>query len=294
MLTIRQQMLRWAGLARNRLPEGPDPVARFLLSGHTDSGGFAGRDGNADLYYTSFAIDALRALGRDDTPSGLVDYLDRAVAGIDKLDLVHLCCLIRCRVALRLPCGRGFVKRLSDFRSRDGGFATATSAANGTSYGAFLALGAWQELDAPPLPNIDALAGSLLALRRPDGSFANDTQLPVPSVPATAAAVVALNRLNHPAGRESTDWLLDRRLSDGGFEPVAGLGRCDLLSTATAMIALAFESSLPTDNAETTVGFVHSLYRDGGFAGSADDPRADCEYTWYALAALGLSGGSEA
>lgn len=283
-------MLRWASLAPSRLPDGAEPVRQFLLSRQVGSGGFAGRDDSDDLYYTSFAIDALRALGWEQAPQGVLDYLERAVASIDKLDLVHLCCLIRCRAALGLRCGRGFVKRLSDFRSRDGGFATSVGAASGSSYGAFLAMGAWEEL-AAPAPNREKLAESLQALRRPEGAFTNDRQLPVPSVPATAAASVVLNRLGHSVGRAGIEWLLERQLSAGGFEPVADLGRADLLSTATAMTALAFDGSLPTERAQRAVELVHSLYRGGGFSGSADDPYADCEYTWYALIALGLSQG---
>ncbi len=287
MLTIRLQMLHWASLARNRLPEGPEPVRAFLESRRLAGGGFSGRDDKPDLYYTSFAADLFRALGGDDPPPGLTDYLDRALTGTADMDLVHLCCLIRSRRSLGLACDGRFADRLAEFRSADGGFATSPNARTGSSYGAFLAVGAWEELDSPP-EDINAVAESVLALRCRGGSFANDSHLRIGSVPGTAAAVVALRHMDRPADPESADWLSKRQLASGGFEPVAGLGRADLLSTATAMAALAGEGRLTGEQAEAAVPFVHRLYRGGGFAASEDDRGADCEYTWYALLALGL------
>ena len=47
-----------------------DRIARhrkFLLSQQTEAGGFKGREGDADLYYTGFAVRALAVSGGMDT-----------------------------------------------------------------------------------------------------------------------------------------------------------------------------------------------------------------------------------
>jgi hypothetical protein len=74
----------------------------------------------------------------------------------------------------------------------------------------------------------------------------------------------------------------------GGFIAVKGTPKPDLLSTATALHALAAVDGPIEDLREATREFIMSLQREnGGFAGYPGDRVTDCEYTYYALLALG-------
>jgi hypothetical protein len=84
------------------------------------------------------------------------------------------------------------------------------------------------------------------------------------------------------------EWLLSRCHREGGFfaTPLAPVP--DLLSTATALHALA---GLQVDFSavkEPCIDFLDTLWTNqGAFYGTWEDDAADCEYTYYALLALG-------
>ena len=62
----------------------------------------------------------------------------------------------------------------------------------------------------------------------------------------------------------------------------------DLLSTATALHALDAMHVDLKPLAEPCLDFLDSLWTNrGGFCGSWEDDALDCEYTYYALLALG-------
>ena len=154
------------------------------------------REGKSDLYYTSFAIDALTALQAELPAASLSAYLSSFGEGED-LDFVHLCCLARTWSALEKngPAVDGILERLeTTFRCPgDGGYNQTPGAEFGSAYGAFLAYGAYSDHDRLP-PHPERIIGeSLSALASDDGAWSNDRELPVPNVPSTAAAVSALS-----------------------------------------------------------------------------------------------------
>jgi hypothetical protein len=66
----------------------------------------------------------------------------------------------------------------------------------------------------------------------------------------------------------------------------------DLLSTATALHALAGLAVPLAPVRERCLDFLDSLWTNaGGFYGHWADDHLDCEYTFYALMALGLLAG---
>ncbi len=320
-MTIGQETRQAARRARHLLADRAETAAAFLLGRLHPDGGFRGRSDAADLYYTLFGVEALRALDADLPAESLAAYLrsfDPAT-----LDLVHLACLVRCAciteentgATFKVPkgaCGCGldpqsthklhpdFVgtpleggtpasrdewgARLNAFRSADGGFGTETGAEFGSAYGAFLAVGALQDLGAA-VP--DGVTDALLALRTPDGGWANDRVIPVGSVPAAAAAVTVLRHLGHDVPPETGDWLLACAHVAGGFPAISGAPP-DLLSTAVALHALAGLGVDLGDRRDACLAFVESLWDPrGAFRGSPDDVMLDSEYTWYGLLALG-------
>jgi prenyltransferase beta subunit len=179
------------------------------------------------------------------------------------------------------------IARIETFRSDDGGYATSSGAATGSAYGAFLALGAYQDFERP-LPAPEGVLASLAGLRAADGSYANHPGLPSGVTPATAAAVIVMRHLDATADRHAGMWLLDRCHARGGFFASAATPVPDLLSTATALHALSSLHLPMAGLREPCLDFVDSLWTNrGGFFGTWADDAVDCEYTYYALVALG-------
>jgi len=89
----------------------------------------------------------------------------------------------------------------------------------------------------------------------------------------------------------AAQWLLARRHVSGGFAAGPGLetlGMTDLLSTATAIHALATVGARLDDLREAALDYLDSLWRPmGGFCGCGADDVVDCEYTFYGLLAMG-------
>jgi Prenyltransferase and squalene oxidase repeat len=280
-------MLQVARLAPQQLGESRDLVAGFLRARVNPDGGFQDRSGASDLYYTVFGLDALIGL-QESLPAATAAYVD-AFADSD-LDFVHLACLARAWAALkRLPEPAVIdrvLARLETFRSADGGYATSRGASHGTAYAAFLALGAYEDLGRT-MP-VDGIAASLHALKAGDGSYANHPGMASGLTTSTAAAVLVLRHLGATPDRSAGVWLLDRCHPRGGFFASPATPVPDLLSTATALHALS-TLHLPLGGLrEPCLDFVDSLWTNrGGFFGTWADDDADCEYTYYALLALG-------
>jgi hypothetical protein len=178
--------------------------------------------------------------------------------------------------------------RIESFRKPDGGYEGDAKLRHGTAYGAFVALGAYQDLGRTPPQSLD-LIRSLKRLETPDGAWSNAPGLPVGALNATAGAVTLIRHLGFPVNTAVGDWLLAQQHPGGGFLAVPGAPLPDLLSTATALHALAcLERRIPSAVHERCLDFIDTLWSaDGGFHGHWADDHLDAEYTFYGLLALG-------
>src|SRR5258706_12810032 len=88
-------MLQIARLSPKLLGDSAPLVEGFLRSRMNDDGGFQDRSGTSDLYYTVFGLEGLIALGAE-VPAPAVSTWLRGFGVGEDLDLIHLCCLIRC------------------------------------------------------------------------------------------------------------------------------------------------------------------------------------------------------
>ena len=283
-------MLQVARLAPNQLREAGDRVVEFLKEQFNEDGGTRDRAGASDLYYTVFGLESLIAFRQDPPAEKVRPFLERFGDGKD-LDLVHLTCLARCWAALpkgSLDAGtaRGLSERIESHRAKDGGFGPAKGAETGTVYHGFLALGALQDLGAT-LKDAEALGRSVAALQREDGAFANAPGIPASTTPTTAAAVTILRQLRAPVPPATGDWLLQRARPEGGFAAVEEAPIPDLLSTATALHALAGMHVPVGHLKEKSLDFIDTLWTGKAFCGNWADDVQDCEYTYYALLSLG-------
>lgn len=294
-MSLRLEMLQVARLAPSVLgEEATDLVKQFVWKHHNDDGGFSDRDETSDLYYTSFAIDALTALSEPLPEQALHGFLIQQLSALDKLDFVHLCCLARCASALKektisqaglAPVFAGIEK----YRTDDGGYNQAEKMATGSAYACFLAYGAYAD-HAKMLPEPDGIKDCLDSLKQESGAWANDTFLPVANVPATAAAVTLCRNLQVPIPNETGRWILNQcyHKISGGILPFPEAPLPDLLSTAVALHALDRLQINFAGKKDTMLDFIDSLWtNEGGFHGSWEDDDLDIEYTYYGLLALG-------
>jgi hypothetical protein len=296
-MTIRQEMHTAAKKAKNLLGDSSKLVVQFVQSRLNEDGGFSGRDGKSDLYYTVFGIEILRALGEEIPINALKEFLLHYKNG-EELDLVHLACLVRCWANLSqetFPLNQRlqFQGQFEKFRSAEGGYAHDSDASYGSAYGCFLVLGAYQDMQLE-LPDKNKMIGCIKSLSVKDGGFSNDSSAVKGSAPATAAAVSVLRQLGHPVDKSVSDWLLKQCYQQGGFVAGPSIPLPDLLSTATALHALAAVQTDFGNIREECLDFLDSLWSGkGGFCGNWADRVRDCEYTYYGLLALGHLAGAE-
>jgi prenyltransferase beta subunit len=291
-VSVRLETLQVARLAPKLLGESADLVEGFVRAQLNADGGFGNRAGDSDLYYTVFGLQALVALRAELPAADVGPYLRHYGTG-ETLDFVHLACLARCWAllgpeapGLEAAARQAIAERIERHRTPEGGYHASPGASHGSAYHAYLALGAYQDLGVE-LPGATRLAASLDAVRAGDGAYANAPAQPHGSTPATAAAVAVMRHLREPLDPAVGEWLISR-CRDGGFCAAAAAPVPDLLSTATALHALA-SVHRPIDGIrEACLDFVDSLWTSrGAFYGTWADDTADCEYTFYGLLALG-------
>ena len=126
-MSFRLEMLQVARLSPKQLGDSATLVEQFLYSQLNEDGGFRDRSGKSDLYYSVFGLEGLIAL-RAELPAASVSSYLRGFGAGKELDLLHLCCLIRCwadicRSAPPLD-AEVLTARIEAHRTLDGGYNT--------------------------------------------------------------------------------------------------------------------------------------------------------------------------
>jgi len=292
-VSLRLQLLQVARLAPRLLGDSTDLVREFYRQQITPEGGGRDRVGRPDLYYSTFALAGMQALDVAVPVEQLEGYL-RSFGTGESLDFVHVSALARCWAfadVKKMPDGldRALLERIESFRKPDGGYEGNRDVAHGTAYGAFVALGAYQDLGHMP-PKLLKLIQALKRLESADGAWSNTSGAKVGALNATADAVTLIRHLGFPVNAAVGDWVLSQAHPEGGFLAVPGAPMPDLLSTATALHALAaLDRRVPSAIHERCMDFIDSLWdaSEGGFHGHWADEYVDAEYTYYGLLALG-------
>jgi prenyltransferase beta subunit len=285
-------MLQVARLAERELGDAVELVRAFLSRQFTNEGGGQDRVGKADLYYTIFALAGLEALQGRVEKEDVARFL-ASFGGGEAIDFVHLGALARCWAAIGIDrLGEAkqtqLLNHIESFRTHDGGYDAQRGSSHGNAYGCFVALGAYQDLGRE-VPEPLRMVQCLKFLETPDGAWGNLRGMRQGTVPATAAAATLLHQLGQPINASVADWLLEQIHSEGGWLAVPGAPMPDLLSTATALHALAcLDRPLPASLREKCLDFIDTLWNaEGGFHGHWADDHLDAEYTFYGLLALG-------
>jgi geranylgeranyl transferase type-2 subunit beta len=280
-----------------------DPHAAFILARQRSDGGWAGREGESDLYYTGFALRSLAILGlltgkvAADASHFLKSRTAKQESVIDLLSLIYGASLIEASTEIN-PLQdlsvdwRGRVSEmLTSLRRTDGGFSRIDSATVGSTYQTFL-VAICLELLGHPLPSDDPSIAFLLSQRRDDGGFLEVRVAKRSGTNPTAAAIGALQTLkalSPEVSEQAASFLLELQSDEGGFQANTRMPLPDLLSTFTGCVTLWETSSL--DEADTQGAWKYGLSMmrpEGGFAGFELDPAEDVEYTFYGLGLLSL------
>ncbi len=291
-MSLRLQLLQVARLAPRLLGDSTELVRDFYRRQLTADGAGCDRSGRPDLYYTIFALAGLQALD-EPLPVAAVERYLRTFGDGAGLDFVHTSALARCWASIgtaRMPDGldQELLERIEQFRKPDGGYEGDRTTTFGTAYGAFVALGAYEDLGRTP-PKLLKLIQALKRLESADGAWSNFPGAKVGALNATAGAVILIRHLGFPVNHAVGDWLLHQAHPQGGFLAVPGAPMPDLLSTATALHALAaLDRRWSSTRHEQCMDFIDTLWTaDGGFHGHWADEYVDAEYTYYGLLALG-------
>jgi geranylgeranyl transferase type-2 subunit beta len=291
----------------------PEPARRrhgaFFSAAQNPDGGFSGRQGPSDLYYTSFALRGLALLGclEETTARAAGGFfqqrLQQSAGVIDFLSLVYGSLLVELATGDDVLAAGGrdrgewVAAMLGSLRRDDGGYAKSPKARQSSTYATFLATSCLQlvELSIDQPAKIVALVRSR---QQPDGGFVEVAPLKQSGTNPTAAAVGLLRMLDSPhtsALRGAADFLAGMQNLEGGFRANTRIPIADLLSTFTGVLSLADLGALASIDVPAARRYVEALEQpDGGFRGGAWDDAADVEYTFYGLGSLALLAESEA
>ncbi len=285
----------------------PDRLARhrdFLISQQTETGGFRGREGDADLYYTGFAVRALAVSGgldtvcRDRVAAWLFSIDPLTLGVIDLLSWLYSALVVQAAGGLDLlqNAPPDFADRISasmeKYRTSDGGYAKSSEGAMGSTYQSFLVALAY-ELLGRRMPRRNAMVQFLYDRQRNDGGFVEISPMKRSGTNPTAAAVALLNQLNGMEDDIAEDvigFLTDVVSAEGGFQANTRIPFADGLSTFTGLLTAQDLKRRDLISPDKILHWVHSSLElpEGGFRGASWDQQADVEYSFYGLGILGL------
>jgi geranylgeranyl transferase type-2 subunit beta len=277
---------------------------KFILSQQQSDGGFSGREGESDLYYTSFAVRSLAILGGLDSQQvGKIGAYVKAQSR-QKLGIVDLVSWLYSALVVEAAGGQSvFEDAAQDFadtvaatlestRVADGGYAKTTEGAAGSTYHSFL-VALTYELIGRTVPRPNLLIQFLYDRQRDDGGFVEIAPMKRAGTNPTAAAVALLNVLGGMDSEIRSDvleFLRSVKSDEGGFQANSRIPFGDSLSTFTGLLTaqdLDDDSILNPDTVEQYLA-TQLEFPTGGFRGATWDNQADAEYTFYGLGVLGL------
>lgn len=296
--------LRLLAGAASLEPQRQKLHAAYVAAAQQADGGFAGRQGGSDAYYSGFALRSLVLLGAlDDTTADRLAAFVQSLAG-RRQPLVDFLSGVTSAVMLEAFTGSdpfaaagvdreaAFRETVAAFRRPDGGYAKSARGASST-YATFLI--AWTgALMGLPRTEADGVLRFLAERRRDDGGYAEAAALRQGGTNPTAAAV-GLMRLagvdEPPACSATAAFLRSMQDASGGFLAGAGAPVADLLSTHTALTALVELNAADAADLAAARALVETAESSqGGFRAGAWDDTVDVEYTYYGLATLALLG----
>jgi geranylgeranyl transferase type-2 subunit beta len=277
--------------------------AKYLLGAQREDGGFAGREGASDLYYTGFALRSLAMLGELYGPPAerAAGFLRSRLMGqesiVDFLSLIYGAALIDSAAAIDVFAGAdanwrdAVVAALEKLRRSDGGYAKGPEGIASSTYHTFLVLLCLQ-LIGRAAQEPEQIVAFIRSQRCEEGGFREIRASKRAGTNPTAAAIGTLRILGgiEESIRLSTvDFLAEMQMDEGGLRANTRIPIADLLSTFTGLLTLQDLGGVAEIDLAGVRRFAESLQLEsGGFRGAEWDPAHDVEYTFYGLGTLGL------
>jgi geranylgeranyl transferase type-2 subunit beta len=281
--------------------------ADYLRAAQNADGGFSGREGGSDLYYTGFGLRGLAVL------DGLTPDVCERAAGFLRASLTQQASVVDffslLYAGLLVQTGGGpdvfanspldwpdrVAATLETFRTGDGGYAKTPGSASGSTYHTFL-VGLCYQLLGSALPQPQTIVRFVASRRRDDGGYVEIAPMRRSGTNPTAAAV-GLSQLveNEAEGLTQevrdgvTNCLAGMVSPEGGLRANGRAPLADLLSTFTATWTLDQLGTLDRIDTGQALHYARSLDRPGGgFRGGLWDDGCDVEYTFYGLGVIAL------
>lgn len=287
----------------------------FFLSKQLPDGGFAGREhdlaGNplfedgvqADLYYTSFAVRGLAALGLlDQSHAVSISHWLQRQAG-RPTNIIDLLSWLSAALAVQVAGGVDplagappdwpdrLALLLERFRVADGGYAKRHGGTVGSTYHTFLAVLCY-DLIGRPIPDPAQIAAFIRGRQREDGGFVEIDAMQRSGTNPTAAAIATLkvlSGLDAEICQRTAEFLVAVRGDDGGLQANTRIPFSDTLSTFTGYL-----TAHDIGRAELLPSLPLKRYLDalevptGGYLAAGWDRLPDVEYSFYGLGIAAL------
>lgn len=288
-----------------------DPTVRSLHSQwlrnyQREDGGFGGREGDSDPYYTAFALRSLWILGSLDEPlaARAADFLrarmKRRDSVIDLISLIFAAAIIEMAVGEVVIADEdttwreNVAKMLASLRCDDGGFAKTPEGRAGSTYQTFLSVLCHELMDVP-VPDVEAIERFLQSQRHREGGYLEIRVAKRAGVNPTAAAIGTLKTLEllHPEKEtETVEFLLDMQSDEGGLTANTRIPFADLLSSFTGLITLVDLGAAEQLSLPRLLAYAESMQSPGGgFVGFALDQTPDVEYSFYGISTMAMTRG---
>lgn len=277
--------------------------ADWLRRQQQPDGGFAGREGGSDPYYTGFALRALMILDalEEESAERAADFLrsrlDQRESVVDLISLVYGAAVLQLVAGIDVlgaadpQWPEKLSQLLESLRRDDGGYAKSPEGRAGSTYQTFLTTLCYELVDMPQ-PEPERAVDFLRRHEHPEGGFLEIRVGKRAGVNPTAAAIGALKTLGAltPEIAERTaEFLAEMQSDEGGLAANTRIPMADLLSSCTGVITLSDLNATDRISLTRLRNYALEMQRDdGGFAGFAMDPAEDVEYTFYGLATLAL------
>lgn len=277
--------------------------AAWLKAHQQDDGGFGGREGESDPYYTAFALRSLWILGELDEPVAgptakfLRERLKRRDSVIDLISLIFGAAILEMATGDVVIADEDTAWRsnvaglLSSLRTDDGGFAKTPEGRAGSTYQTFLSVLCFELMEVD-VPEPERIVDFLQAQRHVEGGYLEIRVAKRAGVNPTAAAIGTLKTLGYLNIADQSDtieFLSEMQSDEGGLTANTRIPFADLLSTFTGLTTLVDLEAPGQIALPRLQSYAESMQSpDGGFVGFALDQTADVEYTFYGLAALAM------
>ncbi|QDV19947.1 Prenyltransferase and squalene oxidase repeat protein [Gimesia panareensis] len=278
----------------------------FIRSQQQPDGGFSGREGGSDLYYSGFAVRSLGILG------GLEPGEAESISGylrdfsLETLSTIDLLSWLYCALIVQASGGEDLLssapenwnirvsERLETLRTQDGGYAKSEQGALGSTYHSFLIVLIYQ-LIGQEVPAPNRLIQFLYDMQRDDGGFVEIAPMKRSGTNPTAAAVATLlilDAMDDELKADVRDFLNQVKSAEGGFQANTRIPFADGLSTFTGLLTAQDLDLQDLIDRNQVLKFMQGWleFPTGGFRGASWDEQADVEYTFYGLGVLALLG----